>query len=71
MSDELQNCWVEDEYAAAKEKRATEHFTTGVIMRGEAAKSQNGKLPPGVTHEIIETREGELPKIRRRRFSLM
>jgi hypothetical protein len=52
-----------------KEKHA-EHFTRGVLIRGEAAKSHDGKLPRGATHEIVETKEGELPKIRRRRFSL-
>src|SRR3954466_7435348 len=54
-----------------KEKRAAEHFTRGVLTRGEAAKTQDGELPRGATHEIIETKKGELPKLRRRRFSLV
>ena len=54
-----------------KERRAAEHFTKGVLTRGEAVKSQDGGLPCGATHEIVETKEGELPKIRRRRFSLI
>jgi hypothetical protein len=53
-----------------KEEHAAEHFTRGVLIRGEGAKSHDGKLPPGATHEIVETKKGEPPKIRRRRFSL-
>jgi hypothetical protein len=53
-----------------QKENCIEHFTRGVLTRGEAAKSHGGKLPPGATHEIVETKEGELPKIRRRRFSL-
>lgn len=70
MQEEQQNNLSEEQQAAEKEKRAAEHFTRGVLTRGEAAKSQEGELPPGATHEIIEEKEGELPKIRRRRFSL-
>jgi hypothetical protein len=56
---------------AERERTAKEAFVRGIIERGEAAKpDRNGKLPPGVTHEIVEEVEGELPKIRRRRFSL-
>lgn len=51
-------------------KDAAEHFVRGVITRGEAAKPVAGELPPGATHEIVEENEGELPKIKRRRFSL-
>lgn len=72
MLDEVQGGCSENKYTdEEKEKRAAEHFIKGVLDRGEAAKSQNGKLPPGATHEIMETKEGELPKIRRRRFSLV
>jgi hypothetical protein len=70
MLEEMQCCWPEGVYAAEKEKRAAEHFTTGVLSRGEAAKSQDGELPRGATHELVETKKGEPPKIRRRRFSL-
>jgi hypothetical protein len=53
------------------ERAAEEAFARGVIERGEAARpNRKGKLPPGATHEIIDAPEGELPKIRRRRFSL-
>lgn len=70
MLQEKQNCLPEDEHATEKEKRAAEHFTKGVLTRGEAVKAHDGELPQGATHEIVETKEGELPKIRRRRFSL-
>ncbi|HEY7619397.1 MAG TPA: hypothetical protein VH834_06460 [Solirubrobacteraceae bacterium] len=55
------------ERAAAK--RAEEAYVRGLIERGEAAWPVNGELPPGATHEIVEERPGELPKIRRRRFA--
>lgn len=44
-------------------------FVRGLIERGEAAKAVDGKLPPGATHEIVEERPGQLPKVVRRRFS--
>jgi len=57
--------------APKHERAAEEAFVRGLIERGEAAKpDQNGKLPPGATHEIVEEVEGGLPKIRRRRFSM-
>ena len=48
---------------------ATEHFVRGVITRGEAISGSEGPLPPGVTHEIVSEEKGEIPVIRRRRFS--
>jgi hypothetical protein len=44
-------------------------FVSGLIARGEAAKAVDGELPPGATHEIVEERPGQLPKVVRRRFS--
>lgn len=49
--------------------KAEESFVRGLIARGEAARAVNGKLPPGATHEIVEERPGQLPKVVRRRFS--
>ena len=44
-------------------------FVKGLAIRGEAAKSAEGKLPSGATHEIIEENEqGELT-VKRRRLS--
>lgn len=51
-------------------KAAAEHFVRGVITRGEAVKPASDELPPGATHEIVEEKDGELPKIKRRRFSV-
>jgi hypothetical protein len=51
-------------------KAAAESFVKGVLTRGEAAKAVKGKLPPGVTHEIVGTGVAGLPTIKRRRFSL-
>jgi hypothetical protein len=49
-------------------KRAEEDFVAGVISRGEAAKlGENGELPEGATHEIIEDENGR--RLVRRRFS--
>jgi hypothetical protein len=51
-------------------KRAEEKFVEDLLARGEAAwPDEDGNLPPSATHEIVEQREGELPKVRRRRFS--
>jgi hypothetical protein len=58
-----------DDAAAQRDERAEEAYIRGLIERGEAAWPVNGELPPGATHEIIEERPGEVPKIRRRRFA--
>lgn len=45
-------------------------YVEGLVARGEAGvPDEHGDLPPGATHEIVEWREGELPKLRRRRFA--
>jgi hypothetical protein len=51
------------------DEETQESYVRGLLVRGEAARSVDGKLPPGATHEIVEEREGELPKVRRRRYS--
>lgn len=68
MSEEKQNGLPENKQAEEKEKRAAEHFVKGALIRGEAAKSQNGELPPDAVYEIVEEKEGKLPKIRRDKF---
>lgn len=55
--------------APKADAEATEHFVRGVITRGEAISAIEGPLPPGVTHEIVSEEKGEIPVIRRRRFS--
>ena len=53
------------------EERAKKKFVEDVLTRGEAEKpDEHGDLPADATHEIVEEREGELPKIRRRRFTI-
>jgi hypothetical protein len=51
------------------EKAAEKKFVEDTLIRGEAAEpDEEGKLPADATHEIVEEQEGELPKIKRRRF---
>ena len=49
---------------------AAELFVKGVLVRGEAAKTVKGELPPGVTHKIVGKGQRGLLIIKRRRFSL-
>jgi hypothetical protein len=58
-----------DEQPSQDVKQAEEAFVRAMIDRGQAAKRVNGVLPPGATHEIVEERPGQLPKIVRRRFA--
>jgi hypothetical protein len=51
-------------------KPAAELFVKGVLTRGEAAKAVKGKLPPGVTHEIVGKGADGLLVLKRRRFSV-
>jgi hypothetical protein len=51
------------------EQTAERKFVEDALIRGEAAEpDEEGKLPSDATHEIVEEHEGDLPKIRRRRF---
>jgi len=51
-------------------RRAEEKFVEDLVTRGEAIEpDERGDLPGGATHEIVEEREGELPKVSRRRFT--
>jgi hypothetical protein len=62
------------ELAAARPpaSSAEERFKRDVLIRGEAAlPDENGNLPSGATHEIIESGEdGGLPEITRRRYKI-
>ena len=52
------------------QRKAKEAFERGVLERGEAAPAdERGKLPPGVTHEIIGYDATGRPILKRRRFS--
>jgi hypothetical protein len=58
-----------DEQVPADEE-ARRAYIEELRERGEAAEpDENGELPPGATHEIVE-RPGKAPDVRRRRFSL-
>jgi hypothetical protein len=51
-------------------RRAKDAFESGLIERGEAAPAdEQGKLPPGATHEIIGNDSDGRPILKRRRFS--
>jgi hypothetical protein len=62
--------------AAAKRKKpaataaAEEAFRRASVARGDAARTTNGKLPPGATLEIDGVDEAGTPIIKRRRFSI-
>jgi hypothetical protein len=46
-------------------------YVAGLIRRGEAAyPMEDGRLPPGATHEIVDDEPGKPPTVVRRRFSL-
>jgi hypothetical protein len=54
-----------------RQQKAKEAFERGVIERGEAAVAdKKGRLPPGVTHEIIGHDATGRPILKRRRFSV-
>ena len=53
-----------------RQRKAKEAFERGIVERGEAALAdEDGKLPPGVTHEIIGYDAAGRPILKRRRFS--
>ena len=61
-----------DECTTPEEKEAAERFVRDVLIRGEAVRiDKHGELPSGATHEIVKERPGKLPKIERKRFSLV
>ena len=56
---------------AERQRKAKEIFERGIIERGEAAVADEyGRLPPGVTHEIIGHDAAGRPILKRRRFSI-
>ena len=55
---------------AERQRKARDAFERGVLERGEAAVAdEKGRLPPGVTHEIVGHDESGRPILKRRRFS--
>jgi hypothetical protein len=62
---------MDDDQAEAAEnvEEAERAFVAGLIARGEAARpDENGHLPAGATHELLEDDEGRIT-VRRKRFS--
>jgi hypothetical protein len=50
-------------------EEAERAFVDGLIARGEAARpDEQGRLPSGATHELVEDADGRLTA-RRKRFS--
>lgn len=50
-------------------EEAERAYVAGLIARGEAAPvDEDGKLPAGATHELVEDDEGHLT-VHRKRFS--
>jgi hypothetical protein len=53
-----------------RRRQARAAFERGLVERGEAAPADaQGKLPPGVTHEIVGYDTTGIPILKRRRFS--
>ena len=51
-------------------ERDAQNFTRGILIRGEAARpDEGGNLPSGATHEIVGEDEEGLPVIERKRYS--
>lgn len=46
-----------------------ERFVEGLVVRGEVAPEVPEPLPPGVTHQVAEEKDGVPTQVRRRRFS--
>ena len=62
----------ETDREAERQRKAKEAFERGIIERGEAAVAdEHGRLPPGVTHEIIGHDAAGRPILKRRRFSIL
>ena len=51
-------------------RESNEQFVRGALIRGEAARATDGRLPAGATHEIIEESDEGVPTLRRRRFKI-
>ncbi len=51
------------------EQPEEERYVEALIARGEAARTVDGELPDGATHEIVEDEHGHVTVVRRR-FSI-
>ncbi|HEX8076478.1 MAG TPA: hypothetical protein VF511_01590 [Chthoniobacterales bacterium] len=53
---------------SAGQSKSEQHFTRGVLVRGEAVR-KGAALVPGATHEVIAAGEAGAALLRRKRFS--
>lgn len=58
-----------DEQRSPEDREDEERFVEGLAVRGEVAPEGTDPLPPGVTHEVVEEKDGVPGTVRRRRFS--
>lgn len=59
----------DDDLSSGSPEEAEKLFVAGLIARGEAAPAnEQGQLPAGATHELIEDEAGKTT-VKRRRFS--
>ena len=58
-----------DEPPSDESCRTAEHYTEGILTRGEAAEPGE-PLGPGQTHVKVEDKKDGKPKVQRRRFSI-
>lgn len=51
---------------------SSERFVTDLLIRGDAAeRTPGGTLPSHATHEIVGKSESGMPKVKRRRFTVV
>ena len=55
---------------SASNLAAEEAFRRAAVVRGDAVRTKDGKLPPGATFEIESVDEAGTPVIKRKRFSI-
>ena len=54
----------------ASQAAAEDAFRRAAVVRGDAVRSKDGKLPPGATFEIEGVDAAGAPMIKRKRFSI-
>jgi hypothetical protein len=57
--------------SAIESSKASERFKSDLLVRGEAAKVTNGKLPVHATHAITQENEDGTVEVKRARFKLL
>jgi hypothetical protein len=54
----------------ASHAAAEDAFRRAAVVRGDAVRCEDGKLPPGATHEMEGFDAAGTPVIKRKRFSI-